>query len=287
MLTGNGPGTAVNKNPIYRQPMRAGVPRCLVSPALGMARGALDAFIEQAGNRNNKLRARMKWLVDELGFDELQRRILASRRFLLASSSWPGGLPAQVVESGDAPAGAAGSGPISAVGQGTPVFLTGTTAYQRWEQANVVRGAAKGTVSAMAWSRLGDVTSDQFRGLAAITRRYDADVRLTNRQNLVFRGLRDDDLRDLAAFQRVAGRGAQAHACAAKAGVDMLTRVESALGATARSAADAPAAPAAARTVPPRRPRPRWSLRPWTLPWSLPRSWWRPPMWSSPAAQKA
>lgn len=51
MLTGNGPGVAANGNPIYRQPMLAVVPHCLVSPALGMARGALKAFIEQVGNR--------------------------------------------------------------------------------------------------------------------------------------------------------------------------------------------------------------------------------------------
>ena len=80
---------------------------------------------EQAGNRDNKLRARIKWLVDRLGFDELQRRILASRRFLVASSSWPGGIPAQVVATGDAPG--TGSAP-TAVGQGTPVFLTGNRA---------------------------------------------------------------------------------------------------------------------------------------------------------------
>ena len=54
MLTGNGPGTAVNKNPIYRQPMLAVVPLCLVSPPLGMARGALKAFIDQAGNRSTR-----------------------------------------------------------------------------------------------------------------------------------------------------------------------------------------------------------------------------------------
>jgi alkylation response protein AidB-like acyl-CoA dehydrogenase len=54
MLTGKGPGTAVNKNPIYRQPMLAVVPLCLVSPALGMARGALKAFIDQAGNRTTR-----------------------------------------------------------------------------------------------------------------------------------------------------------------------------------------------------------------------------------------
>lgn len=51
MLTGQTPGTRVNSNPIYKQPMLAVVPHCLVSPALGMARGALQCFIEQVGNR--------------------------------------------------------------------------------------------------------------------------------------------------------------------------------------------------------------------------------------------
>jgi alkylation response protein AidB-like acyl-CoA dehydrogenase len=54
MLTGNGPGTVTNPNPLYRQPMLAVVPHCLVSPALGMARGALDAFKEQAAGRTTR-----------------------------------------------------------------------------------------------------------------------------------------------------------------------------------------------------------------------------------------
>jgi len=54
MLTGNGPGTKTNTNPLYRQPMLAVVPHCLVSPALGMARGALEAFKEQAGGRTTR-----------------------------------------------------------------------------------------------------------------------------------------------------------------------------------------------------------------------------------------
>jgi sulfite reductase beta subunit-like hemoprotein len=151
---------------------------------------------EQAGNRDNKLRARMKWLVDELGWDELQRRILASRRFLLASSSWPGGIPAEVATRGDAPAGR-GSGEVSALGHGTPVFLTAATGFERWSQANVVRGVANGTVSALAWSRLGDVTAAQFRGIAAIARDLGLEIRITNRQNFVLRGLTEDQLRDL------------------------------------------------------------------------------------------
>ncbi len=152
---------------------------------------------EQAGNRNNKLRARMKWLVDELGFEELQRRIFASRKFLLASSSWPGGIPAQVRERGDAPAGRGGE--VTPVGQGQPVALRGTSPFARWSEANVVRGHAKGTVSAIAWSRLGDVTAAQFRGLAAITRDFDVEIRITNRQNFAFRGLTEEQLPSLYA----------------------------------------------------------------------------------------
>src|SRR5918995_1251119 len=60
------------------------------------------------GNRDNKLRARMKWLVDTMGWDELQARILKERRFLLASSSWPGGNPEAVQKARDEPAGPLG-----------------------------------------------------------------------------------------------------------------------------------------------------------------------------------
>ncbi len=149
---------------------------------------------DQAGNRDNKLRARMKWLVDTLGFEEVQRRVLAQRELLVASSSWPGGIPAEVRTDGDEPAGAGEPGEITAVGQGTPVSIGTGGGYERWERANVVRGAADGTVSVYAQARLGDITGEQFRGLAALQRDLSADVRLTNRQNVVFRGLRPGDL---------------------------------------------------------------------------------------------
>jgi resorcinol 4-hydroxylase (FADH2) len=54
MLIGNGPGTTTNTNPLYRQPMLAVVPYCLVAPALGMARGALEAFKEQVAGHTTR-----------------------------------------------------------------------------------------------------------------------------------------------------------------------------------------------------------------------------------------
>ena len=164
------------------------------------------------GYRDNKLRARMKWLVDTMGWETaeadesakgkapepgLKERILKERKFLLASSTWPGGVPEVVDKWGDAPAGVAKGVAPTEVGQGVPVMLRRTGDYERWEDANVVRGNAKGTVSAYAWARLGDITADQFRSLASIQRELNADVRITNRQNLVFRDLTEDQLRTL------------------------------------------------------------------------------------------
>ena len=66
-----------------------------------------------------------------------------------------------------------------------------------WVGANVVRGRANGTVSAMASCTLGDITADQFRALADIQRDFGLDIRITNRQNLAFRVLNEADLRGL------------------------------------------------------------------------------------------
>ncbi len=151
------------------------------------------------GNRDNKLRARMKWVVQTLGWEETQRRILKERKFLLASSSWPGGIPAAVLKSGDAPAGVAEGATVTAIGQGTPVSITARDPYQRWDEANVVRGAGKGTVSAVAYAKLGDLTAAQFRALASIQRELGASVRLTPRQNIAFRDLTEEQLPKLHA----------------------------------------------------------------------------------------
>jgi sulfite reductase beta subunit-like hemoprotein len=165
---------------------------------------ALRTF-DHYGNRDNKIRARMKWLVDTMGIDELRERIKKERKFLRAARHWPGGIPAQVRAWGDAPAGGTPSpngngngihGSRNAPGD-VPVRLRATDPFERWAEANVVRGVAKGTVSAYAYSRLGDVTTAQFRALAEIQRDFGLDVRITNRQNFVLRDLTEHDLRAL------------------------------------------------------------------------------------------
>src|SRR3954453_12865996 len=155
---------------------------------------AILRVLSNFGNRDNKLRARMKWLVDTMGWGELQARTLKERRFLVASATWPGGIPEVVQKEGDAPAGVHATITPTPMGQGIPVSIRSTSAYERWQDANVIRGNAKGTVSAIAYAKLGDITSDQFRALAAVQRELALDVRVTNRQNFAFRGLTEEQL---------------------------------------------------------------------------------------------
>jgi sulfite reductase beta subunit-like hemoprotein len=158
---------------------------------------AVLRVFDQTGNRDNKLRARLKWVIDQLGIDEVRRRVLKIRHTLPASSTWPGGIPPEVAAVGDAAAGMASAGEITAVGQGVRVALRSSDPFVRWETASVIRGAAKGTVSAIAYAALGDITASQFKSLAAIQRELGADVRLTNRQNVAFRNLTEEHLRIL------------------------------------------------------------------------------------------
>ena len=158
------------------------------------------------GNRDNKIRARMKWLVDTLegGIDELRERIFRERKFLRGARDWPGGIPEAVQLAGDAPAGSVdGATPVGYAH--APVKLLSSDPFERWVEANVVRGVARGTISAVAYSRLGDVTVEQFRALADIQRDFDLDVRVTNRQNFALRDLQEADLRAL--FDRLADIG--------------------------------------------------------------------------------
>ena len=156
---------------------------------------AVLRVFDQTGNRENKLRARLKWVVDQLGIDEVRRRVVKIRHTLPASSSWPGGIPPEVLAAGDLPAGRGDE--VSEIGQGVRVSLSSRDPYQRWVDASVVKGTLDGKVSVVAHAPLGDITAEQFRALAAIQRRFGADVRLSNRQNVVFRSLDPSVVRDI------------------------------------------------------------------------------------------
>jgi len=183
----------LSSNPKAAQALEDFTPKEELLPTIYACLRTFDHY----GNRDNKIRARMKWLQDTLegGVDELRERILRERKFLRGARDWPWGIPDIVKEMGDAPAG--GAPDATKVGIDQTVTFLSSDPYERWVTANVVRGVDNGTVSAMAYSRIGDVTVEQFRALADIQRDFDLDIRLTNRQNFALRGLKEADLRGL------------------------------------------------------------------------------------------
>src|SRR5262249_38305715 len=105
-------------NPPPAQVLEESTPRENLLPTLE----ALARTENNFGNRDNKLRARMKWLVDTMGIDELRERVMKERKFLPAASGYPGGIPDIVVERGDAPAGMGDT----VTADGSPTLVVGT-----------------------------------------------------------------------------------------------------------------------------------------------------------------
>src|SRR5256714_4026706 len=179
---------------------------------------AILRVFDRHGTRDHKLRARMKWLLATMGIDELRERILKERRHSRASVTYRRGLPDAVERMGDAPAGVDTATQATPMG-GVPVQILAFDPYKRWQQANVVRGIARGTVSAYAHCALGDVTADQFHAMADIARDFEVDVRVTNRQNFVLRELREDQSEEL--YKRL--READLHQPAAELARDVVS----------------------------------------------------------------
>src|SRR6266550_8879489 len=104
-------------NPKAAQALEEFTPREELLPTIEAVLRTFDHY----GNRDNKLRARMKWLLDTMGVDELRARIVKERKLLIASTTWAQGIPEHVREQGDEPAGISTSVDPTPMGWGTNV----------------------------------------------------------------------------------------------------------------------------------------------------------------------
>ena len=105
---------------------------------------AILRVFDHNGNRDNKLRARMKWLAGQAGPRGAQAPDLQGAPVPPGQRPrWPGGIPAVVAERGDAPAGVATGVDPTPVGVPVTLKLGPGDPRRRWESANVVRGVAK------------------------------------------------------------------------------------------------------------------------------------------------
>lgn len=148
-----------------------------ISQAIGRVFGRL-------GEKKNRNRARIKFLVSKLGVEEFRRLVDEERAILPHDDRWTGYLPsAETWE--DRPKKA-------------PVPLNGAAlpdGYAEWARTNVYRQRQEGYATATVALPLGDITSEQARLLADVAREFVGDnIRTTVEQNIVLRYVSEADL---------------------------------------------------------------------------------------------
>ncbi len=149
---------------------------------------AILRVFDQFGERKNRSRARMKFLLEKIGFEELKKRIMKEFNILKTSRTWSLTLP-----TGDtAPQGCnIASDQTESSGSGDPYF-------NRWHRTNVLKQKQDGYNAVSVRLVMGDITTDQIRRLAGITAKYaNSSITVTQQQNFIMRWVRDKDIHDL------------------------------------------------------------------------------------------
>jgi sulfite reductase (ferredoxin) len=149
---------------------------------------AVCRVFARLGEKKNRARARLKFLVAKLGIDELERLVAEERETIPASKRWTAYLD-DLDSHSDRPL----RDPAPLRRSARPTGDGG--AFDAWFATNVYAQRQAGYSVATIRLPLGDATADQFRAIAAIARAYTGDtVRATVEQNLVLRWVADADL---------------------------------------------------------------------------------------------
>src|SRR5438093_1176248 len=159
---------------------------------------AISRVFARLGEKRNRARARIKFLIANLGIDEFRRLVLEERQKLSPEPRWTAHLATvneQVEEA--LKAGVSLNGSERSEG------------FEAWYATNVYKQRQPGYVAATVTLPLGDASAEQLRALADIARRFVKDtLRTTVEQNILFRWLSEADLPEFYRAIRAIGSGA-------------------------------------------------------------------------------
>lgn len=145
---------------------------------------AMSRVFARLGEKTNRAKARLKFLVKKLGLEEFKRLVLEERAALRPDPRWTAFLTNLHVTDEE---------PVRRPGKLPPgPYPDG---FERWRASNVIPQRQAGYVMAVLTLPLGDLTSDQGRALAEIARRFSGDaIRTTVDQNMMLRWVSEADL---------------------------------------------------------------------------------------------
>ena len=173
---------------------------------------AVCRVFARLGERENRARARLKFVVKKLGIEEFKRLVLEERSKLRPDERWTSFLNDLHVTD-EQPLKPASELTASSFPEG----------FDAWRKSNVHPQSQKGYSTAKVTLPLGDFTPAQGRLMADLARRFTGDaMRATVEQNLLFRWVSNADLPAFYAELSSAGLGL--------AGADQITDVTSCPG---------------------------------------------------------
>jgi len=153
---------------------------------LPMAR-AIGRVFARLGEKKNRNKARLKFVVQKLGIEEFKRVVLEERRTMPEDPSWRKYFD-EIPRYEEKPAFI-----------GVP--LNGAKkpeGFEEWAETNIYQQRQPGFVVATVTLPLGDATSDQMRKIAELTHRYAGDhARTTVEQNIVLRWVPENKVIEL------------------------------------------------------------------------------------------
>ena len=155
---------------------------------------AIARVFARLGEKKNRSRARLKFLVQDLGIEKFRALVLEERKILPHDPRWTELIEEELktVESAKNPGGE------------LPELVSITTAspdaepFAKWLRSNIRPQRQAGYVTVTVALPLGDITANQLRSLADIVRRFTKEtVRTTVEQNFVIRWVSKRDLPEL------------------------------------------------------------------------------------------
>ncbi len=157
---------------------------------------AIARVFARLGEKKNRNRARIKFLVHDLGIEKFRELVLEERKVLPGDPRWTDDLRRAEIPQ-EEPLRPAGEFPA-----------TDSEAFRRWLKTNTRPQKQEGYVVATVTLPLGDVTSHQLRALADIARRFTKEsIRTTVEQNIVIRWVSQSDLPELHSALEAVGLG--------------------------------------------------------------------------------
>lgn len=155
---------------------------------------AICRVFARLGEKQNRARARIKFLVAKLGIEEFIRLVKEERKILPKDPAWTAYLD-DLDAYREEPLKIAA--PLNGVAR--------PKGFDAWAETNIYKQRQPGYVAATICLPLGDLTSEQTRDLADVARKYVKDtIRTTVEQNIILRWVSESDVislyRDLQAL---------------------------------------------------------------------------------------